>query len=166
MRKKILTAAVALAATTGLLGAAAPATADRKPDEPSLTGSAQLFRLDGQDVRFTFDVRGFAMDAQGTFRFTHRHGEQYGWADLKADCLITGGPVATVTGIVTATNVPGLMGQRKGVSVYDHGRHDRLGYSWPISHDIHVEQCLSMAPFETVRTGDFRVEHWFPPLPR
>lgn len=174
-----LTALVAVA----LLAAAAPASAGpgpgrqgptesdatrSKPTEPSLTGKAQLLRLDGQDVRFTFDAHGFATDARGTFSFTHRAGDQYGWADLQVDCLITGGPVAVVTGIVTATNVPELKDKRKGVSVLDDRRGDRLGYSWAISHDIEVAQCLSMAPFETVRpgTGDFVVEHWMPPLPR
>ncbi len=111
-------------------------------------------------------MRGFATDARGTFGFVHRDGDEVGWARLKADCLITGGPIATVTGIVTETNVPELKGKRKGVSVYDNGRHDRLGYSWAISHDVEVAQCLSMAPFETVRTGDFTVRHWLPPLPQ
>ena len=190
MATKIRSVALALITATSaaaLLSTAAPATADNRPDtagtastvspavpfsaagrpvtEPRLTGSAQLLRLDGQDVRFSFDVRGFATDAKGTFSFTHRHGEQYAWAKLEADCLLTGGPTAVVTGFITDTNVPELKGKRKGVSVYDHGRHDRLGYSWGISHDVDVPECMSMPPFETVRNGDFTVHHWFPPLP-
>ncbi len=84
-----------------------------RPTEPSLVGSAQLLRLDGQDVRFQFDVHGFATDAKGMFGFSHRAGDQYGWAKLEADCLITGGPVAVVTGFITETNLPELKGKRK-----------------------------------------------------
>lgn len=165
------TAALAVAA---LLGAASPANAaapsparpltavPASTDAPSLTGSAQLQRPDAQVVRFWFDVHGFATDAKGTFGFSHRDGDQHGWAKLEADCLITGGPVAVVTGFITETNVPELKGKRKGVSVLDNGRRDRLGYSWGISHDVDVPECMSMAPFETVRTGDFKVEHWLP----
>jgi hypothetical protein len=166
MQSRMRTAAASIAAAALLAGSAGPAQATARPTEPSLTGSAQLYRLDGQDVHFTFDAHGFADQAHGTFRFTHRAGEFYGWADAKVDCLITGGPVATVTGVVTDSNLPELIGHRKGISVLDDGHHDRLGYNWALSDEVDPQLCMSMAPFETVRTGDFVVEHWTPPLPR
>ena len=154
------------AAPAGAAPAEAPAGATARPTEPALTGSAMLYRLDGQEVHFTFDAHGFADQARGTFRYTHRDGELYGWAEARVDCLLTGGPVAVVTGVVTASNVAKLVGDRQGISVYDDGRRDRLGYSWVLSDEVDVPLCMSAAPFETVRTGDFVVKHWTPPLPR
>lgn len=170
MRLRFRTSAALITiAVAGLLAGAAPAGATGRPTEPSLTGTALLYRLDGQEVHFTFDAHGFAQDAHGTFRYTHRAGDLYGWAEAEVDCLMTGGPVAILTGVVTASNVPQLIGKRQGISVYDNGRHDRLGYSWALTEGPggpDVPFCVSVAPFETTRTGDFTVEHWMPPLPR
>lgn len=57
-RVRIAMSLAAVMGASSLLGAAAPAGATARPTEPSLTGSAQLLRLDGQDVRFTFDAHG------------------------------------------------------------------------------------------------------------
>ncbi|MGW5707012.1 hypothetical protein [Amycolatopsis japonica] len=45
-------------------------------------------------------------------------------------CPAPRGPVAVVTGIVEDTDVPGLKDRRVGMTVYDNGKRDRLGYSW------------------------------------
>lgn len=157
-------AALALAAGAVLaLGApasATPAPATAGPTEPSLVGSATLNRTDGQQVRFTFDAHGLATDARGTFAIRH---DEF-WARGHVDCLIVGGPVAVATGVITASSEPAFLGVRRGFTVYDHGRRDRLGYSWLFEPEsvVSVPPCVSMAPFETVRTGDFRTVEWLP----
>ncbi|MFE0025340.1 hypothetical protein [Amycolatopsis sp. NPDC059021] len=155
-------AAVALAAVATMAGGAA-ASAGGKPAEPSLVGSVKLARADGDDVRFAIDAHGLGPDARGTFRVSHRSGAASGWFAGKVDCLVVGGPVAVLTGVVTDTNLPELKGLRRGITVYDNGKHDRLGYSWVIEDGKSVPKCLSSAPFERVESGDFEAVEWFPP---
>ncbi|GAA4530522.1 hypothetical protein [Amycolatopsis samaneae] len=155
-------AAVALAAAVTVAGGAA-ASAAPTPAEPSLVGSAKLYRADGQDVRFAVDAHGLGPEARGTFRVSHRSGKDFGWFAGRVDCLVVGGPVAVLTGVVTDTNLPALRGLRRGITVYDNGKHDRVGYSWVVEDGKSVPKCLSSAPFEKVESGDFKAVEWFPP---
>ncbi|MFB0625900.1 hypothetical protein [Streptomyces sp. AB3(2024)] len=181
----------ALAVIGGLTASAsasapAPASdgAQKAPKESSLTGSAKMFRADGQQVRFSFDAHGFAPaepdepgapagTSRGTFRFSHytADGKQGAYAEGRIDCLLTGGPVATATGVITRSDLPdGAIGKRVGFTVYDgkgDGRKDRVGYSWAVGSitTMEVPKCLSAAPYETVESGDFKVEHVLPPNP-
>ncbi|GLV83578.1 hypothetical protein Slala03_32670 [Streptomyces lavendulae subsp. lavendulae] len=157
--------------------------ARKAPKESSLTGSAKMFRADGQQVRFSFDAHGFAPaepdepgapagTSRGTFRFSHytADGTQGAYAEGRVDCLLTGGPVATATGVITRSDLPGAIGKRVGFTVYDgkgDGRKDRVGYSWAVGSipTMEVPKCLSAAPYETVESGDFKVEHVLPPNP-
>ncbi|MFF0486011.1 Repetin [Streptomyces sp. NPDC004435] len=188
-RTKIVAVAAALLVTAGAAGSAtASAGASGSPaatlatagegrggvprEAAALTGSAWLDRdpATRQKVRFAFDAhlaradRNDPLAATGTFRYEHSVGDETFTAVVEVDCLATGGPVATVTGIVRETNVPGLDGKRVGVSVLDDGKRDRLGYSWlastPQTDD--VPPCNAAAPHEKVVRGggDFRVLPW------
>ncbi|MET8753845.1 hypothetical protein ABZW32_27655 [Streptomyces sp. NPDC004667] len=173
---------------TASASASAPAPvsdgAQKAPKESSLTGSAKMFRADGQQVRFSFDAHGFAPaepdepdapagTSRGTFRFSHytADGKQGAYAEGRIDCLLTGGPVATATGVITRSDLPdGAIGKRVGFTVYDgkgDGKKDRVGYSWAVGSitTMEVPKCLSAAPYETVESGDFKVEHVLPPNP-
>ncbi|MER7345094.1 Repetin [Streptomyces aurantiacus] len=150
----------------------------------ALTGKAKLFRKTTEDVTFTFDAHLAKKDvkrpdrATGTFKFVHleKPGGKGGWAKGRIDCLVTGGKVATTTGIITETS-PGLMektrGGRVGFSVHDTGKDklDRVGYSWAATGgptgDKKLPKCNSAAPFEKVKqgTGDFHVVPWKVPYP-
>ncbi|MFD3996534.1 Repetin [Streptomyces sp. NPDC058548] len=178
-RTKIVavSAAVLLTLAAGGVAAAsaddAPAPATARPavsEAAALTGSAKLYRPAGDDITFTFDAhlahkdRNDVLAATGTFQYSHYKNGKGGSAEVKVDCLATGGKVATVTGIVTKTDVPGLLHKRVGVSVHDDGRHDRLGYSWLASNPTkdEVPPCNAAAPYERVKagTGDFQVLPW------
>ncbi|MFD6887972.1 hypothetical protein [Streptomyces sp. NPDC059957] len=165
----------------------APSASDgarKAPEESSLTGAAKMYRADGQQVRFSFDAHGFAPaepdepdtppgTSRGTFRFTHysADGKEGAYAEGRIDCLLTGGPVATATGIITSSDLPpGAIGKRVGFTVYDgkgDGKKDRVGYSWAVAgfDGLEVPKCLSAAPYETVESGDFKVRHVLPPTP-
>ncbi|MBT2365681.1 hypothetical protein J7E88_10215 [Streptomyces sp. ISL-10] len=175
-----LTACTAAALTLGSTGSAT-ATEGARPaaaqavHAPSLKGSAKLERLPGDNVHFAFDARGFADAAHGTFYVSHHFGDTWGgYFKGRIDCLLTGGPVAVATGIVTESHfkdAPGLpqigdlKGKRFGFTVLDKGKKDRLGYSWAMDGlpKNSVPKCLGSAPFETLETGDFTVQHWMPP---
>ncbi|RFU84263.1 Repetin [Streptomyces triticagri] len=191
------TAGVAVLVTTvlvtgGVAGAAAPSEQEAPPvrgeavaaaaaphtgDAAALTGRAKLDRPTTEDITFTFDAHLAEKDrmnpsrASGTFRFVHldKPGGEGGWAEGRIDCLVTGGKVATATGVVTKANRPGLKGTRVGFSVHDVRGQDRLGYSWaaygtPADQPGELSKCTSAAPFEKVRkgTGDFKVLPWVP----
>ncbi|MGW7056867.1 Repetin [Streptomyces sp. NPDC054887] len=175
-RTKIAALGAALLITAGAAGTAlasgggAPGGTPR--EAAALTGTAKLYRPAGDDVTFTFDAHLAAKDtmdpekAYGTFRFEHvfPNGTS-GWAEGKVDCLLTGGPVAVVTGVITATDRPGK-GRRVGITVHDRGRKDRLGYSW-VGRDAETHslpKCMSAAPFEKIKagSGDFKVLPWQP----
>ncbi|MYR43645.1 Repetin, partial [Streptomyces sp. SID5910] len=109
--------------------------------------------------------------ATGTFEFSHYLNGKGARAKATVDCLLTGGDVAVVSGVITASDLPGATGKRVGVTVHDLGRHDRLGYSWaatgsPAETDGLLPRCVGSAPFEKVKqgTGDFRVVPWQPKL--
>ncbi|PSM40178.1 Repetin [Streptomyces dioscori] len=177
----------ALLLTAGLAGSAtafAPAsgTKDRPVSETAahptareaaaLTGSAKLYRSAGDDITFSFDAHLAArnnddpLKATGTFEWSHYADGEGAWAKARVDCLITGGKVAVVSGVVTDSDLPGAKGKRVGVTVHDIGRHDRLGYSWAATGGPAggLPRCVSSAPFEKVKkgTGDFTVVPWLP----
>ncbi|MEV7419762.1 Repetin [Streptomyces sp. NPDC089919] len=179
-RTRVAGLCAALLLTAGAAAGSAAAAPDALRPGPAreaaaLTGSGKLHRPAGDDLAFSFDAHLAAKDnadpnrATGTFRFSHYKGNWGGSADVKVDCLMTGGPVAVVTGIVTRGD--GVMaeaeGRRVGVTVHDDGGHDRLGYSWAAVNDptaFELPPCTSGAPFETAEpgAGDFRVLPWFP----
>jgi hypothetical protein len=170
------------AAVTGSAVAGPASAADRSPgavsgkprEAAALTGSAKFSRTSAEDITFTIDAHLAAehtLDptlATGTFRFSHFLGAEGHWAEGRIDCLVTGGKVAVVTGVIIGTDLPEALGNRVGFTVHDQGRHDRLGYSWAsvgspeVTKDL--PKCVSSAPFEKVRggTGDFRVLPWNP----
>lgn len=175
-RTRTLVLAAALLVGVGAAGSAvASGDGAAGPDAPreaaALTGTAKLYRPAGDDITFSFDAHLAAKDVKdpeqafGTFSFRHVFPDgRSATARAKVDCLITGGKVAVVTGIVTESDTP-FKGRRVGVSVNDQGSHDRLGYSWIGSRDEATERlpkCMSTAPFEKVRagTGDFHVLPW------
>ncbi|MEV8319731.1 Repetin [Streptomyces sp. NPDC059900] len=150
-----------------------------KREAAALTGTAKLYRKTTEDVTFTFDARlakrhNMRPDkATGTFRFVHldKPGGKGGWAKGRIDCLMTGGKVATATGIITATNLKDIKGGRVGFTVHDQGKQDRVGYSWASvggpDGTRKLPKCTSAAPFEKTRkgTGNFRVTPWHPAYP-
>lgn len=182
-RSRVIAVGTALLLSMGAMGAAvasgdaaAPeATSDARAREAAaLTGSAKLYRKTTEDVTFTFDAHLAERDttrpdkATGTFKFVHldKPGGRGGWAKGRIDCLITGGKVATATGIITATNLKDIKGGRVGFTVHDQGKHDRVGYSWAAvgrpDGTTNLPKCVSAAPFEKVKTGtgDFDVKPW------
>ncbi|MGA5900795.1 Repetin [Streptomyces venetus] len=175
-RMKIVVFGSALLLTAGAASAATASDAPRQREAAALTGTAKLYRSAGDDITFSFDAHLAAEDtavpmkATGTFEFSHyRHGKG-AWAKAKVDCLVTGGKVAVVSGIITDSDLPGAEGRRVGVTVHDLGRHDRLGYSWLASGNPaegnEPPECAASAPYEKVKkgTGDFTVVPWQPEL--
>ncbi|MEV0207330.1 hypothetical protein AB0H97_19210 [Streptomyces sp. NPDC050788] len=175
-RTKIAVLGAVLLLVTGATGSAAAYGTDSHPrqEAAALTGTAKLYRAAGDDITFTFDAHLAAkdhdnpLDATGTFRWSHyaANGEG-GWAKARVDCLVTGGKVAVVSGVITDTDLDGVKGHRVGISVHDTAGTDRLGYSWAATENMgpkNLPKCLSSAPFERVKqgTGDFRVVPWQP----
>ncbi|MEU4998822.1 Repetin [Streptomyces sp. NPDC021622] len=173
-------AGVAVASGDESARAASHAEHQAKPREAAaLTGSAKMYRKTTEDVTFTFDAHLAARDngdpskATGTFRFVHldKPGGKGGWAKGRIDCLMTGGKVATATGIITDSNLKDIKGGRVGFTVHDQGKKDRVGYSWAAvgrpDGTKKLPKCTSSAPHEKVRqgTGDFRVVPWKVPYP-
>ncbi|MFI9722823.1 hypothetical protein ACIHFE_24725 [Streptomyces sp. NPDC052396] len=171
----VLTVALAGTLALGTTGSASATETVRKTaDEPSLTGSGKLKRKPGDNVHFAFNAHGFADKAHGTFYVSHHMGKQWGgYFKGRIDCLLTGGPVAVATGIVTESHfksAPGLpaignlRGKRFGFTVLDDGKTNRLGYSWAMDGlpKNSVGKCLGSAPFETLEKGHFKVHHWMP----
>ncbi|NGO08206.1 Repetin [Streptomyces sp. HC44] len=179
-RTKIIALGAALLLAAGAAGAAGTAAASggdehKAREAAALTGSAKLYRSAGDDITFAFDAHLAAKDnddplkATGTFRWSHYGQDGTGaWAKAKVDCLLTGGKVAVVSGVITDSDLPGAKGKRVGITVHDLRRHDRLGYSWaavgsPVETPD-LPKCVGSAPFEKVKkgTGDFTVVPWRP----
>ncbi|MFD3308584.1 Repetin [Streptomyces sp. NPDC058694] len=173
------------AGATGATGAAATdsttsapsvasASGEREREAAALTGRAKLYRSAGDDITFSFDAHLAAKDtddplkATGTFEWSHYAGGDGAWAKAEVDCLVTGGKVAVVSGVVTDSDLPGAKGKRVGITVHDTGRQDRLGYSWASTGNPvetkDLPKCVGSAPFEKVKkgTGDFTVVPWNP----
>lgn len=116
---------------------------------------------------------GLSTDARGTLKFSHSRGEVTGWAEATVDCLVTSGRTATLTAVVTKSNVE-EPGARLGISVQQGGKGepDRLGFSWgvvnvdPENIDENGQlvrpqagSCMAPAPFTTVIKGGYKVIH-------
>ncbi|MFB7666002.1 hypothetical protein ACFC1R_18950 [Kitasatospora sp. NPDC056138] len=200
-------AGLALAVVGGVTSASAAQSPEAngagRPAQPaSVSGSARIFYTYAQDdeIRFTFDAvsapytrpvpgnpelaNGMPTDARGTVRYSHHSAAQNVTytAEGTVDCLVTGGRTATLTAVITKSDI-GNVGQRVGFSVYDGGRkdvpghsEDRLGFSWGVANlDIDaagvpvqpvVGTCMAPAPFAPVLQGGFTVHHAdLPPRP-
>ncbi|MGW5087695.1 Repetin [Streptomyces coelicoflavus] len=185
MKRRTATAALCAAllvtaTTTGAAVADGPHGGRHDGSPPreaaALTGTAELYRSAGDDITFTFDAHLAAehgddpLEATGTFEFSHYLNGEGARAKADVDCLLTGGDVAVVSGVITDSDLPGAEGRRVGVTVHDLGRHDRLGYSWAAvgspAEGGELPRCVSSAPFEKVKkgTGDFHVVPWQPRL--
>lgn len=127
--------------------------------EPGITGAARVRWLPGDDVEFAFDAKDFAFNATGTFSWSHASGGQVVWARGSVDCLIAAGGVATLTGVITATDVPALKGVRQGWSVEDVGHRQRIGFTvgGMFPQDQSITRCTAVAPFATLESGGFKV---------
>ncbi|WP_326763121.1 Repetin [Streptomyces phaeochromogenes] len=168
------TGAAASASASASTSASASASGERQREAAALTGRAKLYRSAGDDITFSFDAHLAAKDnddplkATGTFEWSHYAGGDGAWAKAEVDCLLTGGKVAVVSGVVTDSDLPGAKGKRVGITVHDTGRQDRLGYSWAsVGNPVETKdlpKCVGSAPFEKVKkgTGDFTVVPWNP----
>ncbi len=180
---------------TAATATTSPAHQDARPARPaSVSGTARIsyafvpddeiwFTVDAQAVPYSRRFPGTALadglptDARGTVRYSHRTAAdgQVHSAEAEVDCLATGGPVATLTAVVTRSDIDNV-GQRIGLSVYqgregDAGGHGggRLGFSWGIGNmDVDangapyqpvVGTCMAPAPFAPVLRGGFTVHH-------
>lgn len=108
---------------------------------------------------------GRPVGVDGTFHVSHRRpdGTLVAGFEGRAECLMAGGDVAVMTGIITHADSPGLpsqdlVGVRVGLTVNDHGRRDRIGWSWMVMGFHSVSGCTSTAPFFPVTAGDFAVD--------
>ncbi|MEW2413790.1 hypothetical protein AB0953_08705 [Streptomyces sp. NPDC046866] len=189
----------ALVALATVVAGASGAPAAQKPAAAAVHGAAAV-RYDyapaDNDIRFTVDAeaapftrpfpgpqgaKGSPVDARGKVTVYHSvPGRGVGTSEAEVDCLVTGGRTATLTAIVTKSNI-GDVGKRIGISVQDgrHGEPDRLGFSWGIANldpphtdgegDVAkatVGTCMAPAPFTTVVKGGFAVTPAaLPPLP-
>ncbi|MFJ4370073.1 Repetin [Streptomyces chartreusis] len=172
--KIVVLGSALLLGATAASAATASEEAPRQREAAALTGTAKLYRSAGDDITFSFDAHLAAKDnadptkATGTFEFSHYLDGEGARARAKVDCLVTGGKVAVVSGVITDSDLPGAEGKRVGITVHDVGRRDRLGYSWastgsPVDTK-ELPKCVGSAPFEKVRkgTGDFTVVPWRP----
>ncbi|WP_203173083.1 hypothetical protein [Micromonospora parastrephiae] len=174
---------------SALGGVAIATTEDHAAQETAGVGSVKGWgRLHypdpTHDVEFSVDATvtypaGTAnpMDgvARGTARISHHAPNAAGgpvtiWAQIRVDCVVTGGRVATVTGEVVDADPMSQknrwVGQRFGFSVADNGRghFDRVGWSGPQLRDVpgrpddpELRWCMAPAPFHTVRAGGYTV---------
>jgi hypothetical protein len=165
------TAAAALTLAAVAVATAAPATAHRS--ESHVTGDAWVsFSLDpGNPLRrFIFDAHGSPYkvvdgrlvmgDARGTVRINHPAPDPDGvvrdhWSSVDVDYVMTGGPVAVVSG--TSTGGPYFpKGTRMAFTVYDDprgDRFDRMGFSWGAIDGRCLRMGLAPAPFATYHSG-------------
>ncbi|MGW0776814.1 hypothetical protein ACWD01_24860 [Streptomyces sp. NPDC002835] len=196
MRNTVISATAAIAVLSGLVAAGpAPAppapSAERQPAKTaSVHGKARISYIESvdHDIRFTVHAEqrpftrplppdlphGMSTDARGTVKFSHTPpGGGTGWAEAQVDCLVTSGRTATLTAVVTKSNVD-EPGARIGISVQQgaKGEPDRLGFSWgavnvdPGNVDENgrlvsppAGTCMAPAPFTTVLKGGFKVVH-------
>ncbi|RZE12290.1 hypothetical protein [Streptomyces albidoflavus] len=155
----------------------------------SVHGEARISYIESihDDIRFTIHAEqtpftrpmpptapeGLSTDARGTLKFSHSRGEVTGWAEARVDCLVTSSRTATLTAVVTKSNVE-EPGARLGISVQQGGKGepDRLGFSWgvvnvdPENIDENGQlvrpqagSCMAPAPFTTVIKGGYKVVH-------
>ncbi|MFF5702219.1 hypothetical protein ACFY7H_06920 [Streptomyces sp. NPDC012794] len=190
MRNRTRTLALAgSAALVATLVAAAPAPATPTAHKPaSVHGGGTVsypYVPADHDIRFTVDAeaapwsrpfpapggeQGMPVDARGRVTVFHAMPDQdfTGVAEAEVDCMVTGGRTATVTAVVTSSNV-GWEGKRIGISVQDgeRGAPDRVGFSRGIANvDVKADgsasaapvgTCMAPAPFTEVVKGGFKV---------
>lgn len=114
------------------------------------------------DITFTVAARGVFTEAKGVIKVGHHRADgEGGGFEAEVDCLVAGGPVATVTAVITtSTSLP--VGERIAVSVYDGGTdrsggsRDRIGWNWSVPTG-EVQPCMAPATFATVERGGFTV---------
>jgi hypothetical protein len=178
-------------ATAGPAPAAPAPSAESKPAKSaSVHGEARISYIESidHDIRFTIHAeqkpftrplpptapQGLSTDAVGTLKISHTlPGGATGWAEALVDCLVTSHRTATMTAIVTKSNVEEV-GARLGISVQQgaKGEPDRLGFSWGVVNvdPGNVDEngqlvrpqagtCMAPAPFTTVIKGGFKVVH-------
>jgi hypothetical protein len=118
-------------------------------------------------IQFTVDAHAKNLEdgspgaAWGTARISHRRGPVDSWAKVAVDCVATGGPVATITGIVIDASPDNQQWRdtRLGFSVYDGGDSDRVGFTGPRQPgDPPLRRCVAIAPTFTVTHGGFTVK--------
>ncbi|MGA5822448.1 hypothetical protein ACPC54_31860 [Kitasatospora sp. NPDC094028] len=192
------TPATPVTSTTSAAAPAAPTREDgRHPRPASVSGSARIMYAFApkDEIRFTVDARqapythvfpgtrlehGLPTDAEGTVKISH-HSAETGrtyTGEATVDCLATGGPVATLTAVVTESDVL-TVGDRIGLSIYQGEDGDgevgdgrggaRLGFSWGIGdmaldaagkpYQPVVGTCMAPAPFAPVLQGGYKVHH-------
>ncbi|MEV6521690.1 hypothetical protein AB0M43_07125 [Longispora sp. NPDC051575] len=150
--------AASVLAMAVVLSAAAPAVATG-PREPRLSGTVRLKTSTTAEIDFTIDARGVDEAARGTFMIHHKEGDSDVTSRGEVVCLQVGGPVAVMTGRTTWASDPRVpIGGRIGITVYDHGRHDRLGASWQLGHGGDIPSCMGMAPQAEIASGNFTVQ--------
>lgn len=188
-RARVLALAGSATLVAALVGAApAPAAPAAAPKTASVHGGGTLsypYVPEEHDIRFTVDAvsapwsrpfkapggeRGLPTDARGRITVYHAmpDADFTGVAEAEVDCMVTGGKTATVTAVVTSSNVR-WEGKRIGISVQDgeRGAPDRVGFSWGIVNvDVKpdgsatepvVGTCMAPAPFSEVTKGGFKV---------
>ncbi|GAA1529726.1 hypothetical protein GCM10009678_09640 [Actinomadura kijaniata] len=155
--------------------APSPAPSPTQSKEAHVTGDAWVrYSVDPQNPlrRFVFDAHGQPFKvadgkivfgaARGTVRFDHPgpNGE-HNWGTVNVDYVMTGGPVAVVSG----TSPGGLWpkGARMTFTVHDDprgDRYDRMGFSWGVVDPRCAQMDMGPAPFTSYVSGKgYRVQH-------
>ncbi|MGW7459756.1 hypothetical protein [Streptomyces sp. NPDC054797] len=196
-RALVLTGSAAALVATLIAAAPAPAAPGTATSVAAAAAAAKPASVHGggtvlfpyapkeDDIRFTVDAesapwsrphpstgleQGLPTDARGRVTVYHHMPARdfTGVAEAEVDCMVTGGKTATITAVVTSSNV-GWEGKRIGISVQDgeRGGPDRVGFSWAIANvDVKpdgsvaeptVGTCMAPAPFTEVTRGGFKV---------
>lgn len=145
-----------------------------------MKGSARVAYLASPDdeVRFVVDADAtfadphspFPTEVSGRVRVSHYvaagQPEPFTvWAEVAVDCMMTGGPTATVTGIVVdaSPETRDWLGLRLGFSIYDGGSSDRIGFSGPTQRgEPLLQKCMAPAATFTVWQGGYTVRDELP----
>lgn len=174
MNKTAIRTTVVVATAAAMTSGSTILTAAAKDAEPSnsnvtVQGWARLYYPAPDEViQFTVDAHaenaddGWPGAAWGTARMSHRRGPVDSWAEIAVDCVATGGPVATLTGIVVDASPDNEVwrGTRIGFTVYDDsGGNDRVGFTGPPRPgDPPLRKCVATAPTFAVTDGGYTVE--------
>ncbi|MFG2990196.1 hypothetical protein ACGFZK_13060 [Streptomyces sp. NPDC048257] len=187
-KRALILAGTAAALVATLIGAAPAPAAPAAPKLASVHGGGTVlypYAPRADDIRFTVDAeaapwsrpfpaeggeQGLPVDARGRVTVYHAMPDRdfTGVAEAEVDCMVTAGKTATITAVVTSSNV-GWEGKRIGISVQDgeRGGPDRVGFSWGIANvdvqpdgsvsEPRVGTCMAPAPFTEVTKGGFKV---------
>ena len=163
----ITSSGAAASAAAAPAGVAAPAT-HRAPPSAHVTGDAWVRYpgdLEYPYRRFVVDAHGGPWkivnnrmvmgDAHGTVRFDHYAPDEPGgpsvdhWGSIKVDYLMTGGPIAVVSGLRQDADIPANQ-KRATLTFYmsplGH-RYDRMGFSWGVVDARCQQMGTGPAPF-------------------